>query len=258
MNFEGEIHQLRTEYAQARQAQEVILSQISPVLSPANYAYCLLNLVSLDLVTGANTAPVSQNLRTAVEIFRRINYPRGISLCEAHTADLKLCEGDTAGARHQYIRTFTDVYDIDNELACYCLAKLADSRHPVHTVPVVATWAFIFFAFVMRPAVRGILPVHQALQSLGNVFTHLGKDEEALSILTVALEGFTRMDVHRSRAECMQTIGDIHSRRGELSKASGLYTEARPLFERSSQAKALAEVDARLAELTEEDLRKQT
>jgi hypothetical protein len=53
-------------------------------------------------------------------------------------------------------------------------------------------------------------------------------------------------------------FGDIHSRRGELSKASGLYTEARPLFERSVQAKALAEVDARLAELTEEDLRKQT
>ncbi|KAJ7850533.1 hypothetical protein B0H14DRAFT_2581968 [Mycena olivaceomarginata] len=167
MNFEGEIHQLRTEYAQARQAQEVILSQTSPVLSPANYAYCLLNLVSLDLVIGANTAPVSQNLHTAVEIFRRINYPRAFHF---------LCEGDTAGAR-------TSV----PSLMCMIWTM---SSHAIASV--VATWAFIFFAFVMRPAVRGILPVHQALQNLGNVFTHLRKDEEALSILTVALEGFTR------------------------------------------------------------------
>jgi hypothetical protein len=188
MNFEGEIHQLKTEYAQARQVQEVIQSQTSPVLSPVFHAYTLLNLVFLDLVTDADTALVSQNLHTAVEIFRCIHYPRGISLCEAHTADFKLREGDTAGARHQYMCTFADVYDLYNDLSCYCLARLADSRHPVHAVPEVTTWAFIFFAFVMRPVVRSKLPVHQVLQSLGEVFTHQGKDEEGLSILTVALE----------------------------------------------------------------------
>jgi hypothetical protein len=128
----------------------------------------------------------------------------------------------------------------------------------VHAVPEVATWAFIFFAFVMRPVVRGKLPVHQALQSLGEVFTHQGEDEEALSILTIALEGFTWMGVHQGGAECMQTIGDIHFRHGELSKAFSFFTEARPLFELSLQAKALVEVDARLTELErrqEADLR---
>jgi hypothetical protein len=77
-------------------------------------------------------------------------------------------------------------------------------------------------------------------------------DNDALSILTVALDGFTWMDVHQSRAECMRTLGDLHFCHGELHKASALWTEARPLFERSLQAKAVVEIDNRLAKLEEQ------
>ncbi|KAJ7789839.1 hypothetical protein B0H14DRAFT_3161809 [Mycena olivaceomarginata] len=249
MNFEAEVYHLKTEYTEARQFQEVILSHTSPVVSPIGYAYTLVNIAFLDLVTGGSRDAVSHNLQNALNIFQRVQYPRGILLCEVHAVDLKLREGNTTGVCAKYKSAFVSAYSTDNELACYCLAKLADSIHPVHADSEVSKWAVIFLAFVMRPRERSILPVHQALQRLGDVFAQQGNTEEALSILTVTLEGFTWMDVHRNRAECMQTIGDVHFRNGDLSAASTFWMAARPLFERSLQAQAVMEINARLVEV---------
>jgi hypothetical protein len=192
---------------------------------------------------------ILRNLTIAVDTFRQIHHHRGISICEVHTADLNQCNVDTAGACGQYIQTFTRVYGIDHEPAFYALARLADSTNPVHAPPEVEKWTVVFFAFVMRPQARSMLKIHQALRCLGDVLAQQQKDNDALSILTVALEGFTWMDVHQSRGECMRTIGDVHFRHGEFSKAFTFWTEARPLFERSSQTKSIAEIDNRLAEL---------
>jgi hypothetical protein len=74
------------------------------------------------------------------------------------------------------------------------------------------------------------------------------KDENtAVSLFTVDLVGFTYMDVHRSRAECMIRLGDISSRCGDLLKAVELGESVRPLFERSSQANEVQCVDERLS-----------
>jgi hypothetical protein len=69
----------------------------------------------------------------------------------------------------------------------------------------------------------------------------------AISLFTVALEGFTYMDVHQSRAECMLRLGDIANSHGDMLKAVELWSTAQPLFERSSQVKEVQCVDERLA-----------
>ncbi|KAJ7700593.1 hypothetical protein B0H14DRAFT_3173785 [Mycena olivaceomarginata] len=194
MNFEAEVYHLKTEYPEA----------------------CA-------IPRGGSMDAVSYNLQNALNIFQRVQYPRGILLCEVHAVDLKFREGNTTG--------------------------LADSIHPVHADSEVSKWAVIFLAFVMRPRERSILPVHQALQRLGDVFAQQSNTEEALSILTVTLEGFTWMDVHWNRAECMQTIGNVHFRIGDLSAASTFWMAARPLFECSLQAQAVMEIDTRLVEV---------
>ncbi|KAF7373142.1 NB-ARC domain-containing protein [Mycena sanguinolenta] len=107
----------------------------------------------------------------------------------------------------------------------------------------------VMFSHTMVSETRNILDLNQALRCLGSVFASQDDNDTALSLLTVALDAFTQMDVHDSRAECMRTIGDVHLRLGELSKASALWKIARHLFERASQSKAVAEIDARLAEL---------
>jgi hypothetical protein len=74
------------------------------------------------------------------------------------------------------------------------------------------------------------------------------KDENtAISLFTVALVGFTYMDVHQSRAQCMLRLGDISNGRGDLQKARELWETARPLFACSSQAEEVQCVDERLA-----------
>ncbi|KAJ7867545.1 hypothetical protein B0H14DRAFT_2572837 [Mycena olivaceomarginata] len=84
-------------------------------------------------------------------------------------------------------------------------------------------WAMgdCFLAYTLRPQVRSRLLVHQALRRLGDLLMGQGADDTALSVLMVALEGFTQMDVHQSRAECMQAMGNV---------AREMWEAARPPF----------------------------
>jgi predicted negative regulator of RcsB-dependent stress response len=91
------------------------------------------------------------------------------------------------------------------------------------------------------------LEPHKALQFLGDIFLANGDEETANTLFTVALEGFTQMDVHQSRAQCMLHLGDFAKERGDLLTAARLWAEARPLFERSVQAKDVSQIDIRLA-----------
>ncbi|KAJ7911713.1 hypothetical protein B0H13DRAFT_1875547 [Mycena leptocephala] len=54
------------------------------------------------------------------------------------------------------------------------------------------------------------------------------------------------MDVHWSRAECMLHLGEISKGHGDLLKAVEFWEAARPLFEWSSQAKQVENIDGRL------------
>ncbi|KAJ7744585.1 hypothetical protein B0H16DRAFT_1727153 [Mycena metata] len=77
-----------------------------------------------------------------------------------------------------------------------------------------------------------------------------------MSLFTLALGGFTKMDVHRSRAECMIQLGAIFNKHGDLLEALELWEQARPLFEQSSQAKRVQHIDERLVGIGE-DVKKQ-
>ncbi|KAJ7749449.1 hypothetical protein B0H16DRAFT_1725095 [Mycena metata] len=74
-----------------------------------------------------------------------------------------------------------------------------------------------------------------------------GDEFSAISLFTLALDGFTHMDIHLSRAKCMIRLGDIAQRNGDLLKALELWDTARPLFESSSQAKRVLDIDQRIS-----------
>ncbi|KAJ7866922.1 hypothetical protein B0H14DRAFT_2731931, partial [Mycena olivaceomarginata] len=134
-----------------------------------------------------------------------------------------------------YMQLFAAARGRDREIAHHCLMRLADPINPVHTNTECARWAVLFLAFVLRPRGRSLLMINQALRCLGDVFFRQDTEDMALSILEVALDGFTKMDVHQSRAECMRTIGDIYA--------------AQPLFERSEQKKEVARIVEKLQAL---------
>lgn len=70
-----------------------------------------------------------------------------------------------------------------------------------------------------------------------------GDQDTAHSLFTLALEGFTQMDVHRSRGNCLLWLGDIARQKRDVSKAVEIWSMARPLFERSLQTKQIQQID---------------
>ncbi|KAJ7697490.1 hypothetical protein B0H14DRAFT_2649847 [Mycena olivaceomarginata] len=82
--------------------------------------------------------------------------------------------------------------------------------------------------------------------STKDIFTAFGDEETALSLFHAALEGGTKMDVHRLRAECMVGIGDVVLRRGDAMQAKAMWKKAHPLFLRSRRMKDAVSVQERL------------
>jgi hypothetical protein len=111
----------------------------------------------------------------------------------------------------------------------------------------MSSWTTVFLVHSLKSKEQ--LGIYKALQFIGDIFVTQGDEHTAISLFTAALEGFTDMDVHRSRAECMVRLGDIFMEHNTL-KAVELWTTARPLFERSSQAKQVENVDQRLASVS--------
>jgi predicted negative regulator of RcsB-dependent stress response len=105
-------------------------------------------------------------------------------------------------------------------------------------------WAVVYFAFVKKA--KNIVGTLQALRRLADLHMSLGEDETALHLFDTVLEGGTKMDIHRLRAECMVGIGDIMLRRGDPIQAKEMWGASLPLFFRSSCLREIGSVEKRL------------
>src|SRR4051812_17540810 len=80
-------------------------------------------------------------------------------------------------------------------------------------------WTTIFLVHSLKYKKK--LKVHKAIQFFGDLFLTQGDESNAINLFIVALEGFTYMDVHCSRAECMLRLGDLSKNRGGPAKSNG-------------------------------------
>ncbi|KAJ7759051.1 hypothetical protein B0H16DRAFT_1720475 [Mycena metata] len=135
-----------------------------------------------------------------------------------------------------------------SEVVSYCLERLADITrwNPHHN----SSWSTILLAHSLKAKEK--LGIYKALQFIGDIYLRENNEVTTVSLFTVALDGFTYMDVHRSRAECMIQLGDIAKKNGDLLKVLELWETARPLFEHSSQAKRVQDIDERVGGISEE------
>jgi hypothetical protein len=108
-------------------------------------------------------------------------------------------------------------------------------------------WAVVYLASV-QIAKNPVGTLH-ALRRLADLHLSLEDDETALHIFHAVLEGGTKMDIHRLRAECMVGIGDIMLRRSSPVQAREMWEAAYLLFIRSSRMKDAASVEKRLEQL---------
>jgi tetratricopeptide (TPR) repeat protein len=242
MITKAEAHKCKSEYSEAWNINIKIL-QITADQDPHWHADALLNVAEVEVWMGVPKHDVQRNIELARSKFTTMGLKREIICCDCALADLYLREQDLRGAKRLFERSL-NLTPEDSEIKSYCFERLgnASSWGPDEAI---LGWMTIFLVHSLKSRLE--LQVHKALQFFGQMFLIQNDVDTAISLFTVALEGFTHMDVHRSRAECILRLGDISNSYGDQLKAVELWMIARPLFERSSQVKDVQHVDERLA-----------
>ncbi|KAJ7616188.1 hypothetical protein DFH06DRAFT_1239368 [Mycena polygramma] len=239
MVTQAEVHRLKSEYNQAANINSQILRDSSAEKDLYNQAIALLNLAEIDVSRGARREDIEQNTHKAKTTFTAIGDSRLTQYCDVVQANLLLREGNITAAQAVFQKCLKLSWGKYTDIVSLCLESLS---HP--EVLQKPMWTITFLAFSLWSKEK--LGIYKGLELLGDVFISQGDESTAASLFTVALDGFTIMGVHRSRAECMLRLGDISKRHGDMLKAVGHWREARPLFEMSCQVKEVEEIGERL------------
>ncbi|KAJ7713748.1 hypothetical protein B0H16DRAFT_534325 [Mycena metata] len=209
-------------------------------------ALSLANIAQIAVPMGVSCEVIQEKIYASQTIFNKIGDKRMMIACDATQADLNLREGDMSCSL--FCKCLKAGLGRFSDIVSYCLEKLADvTRWSPHHDP---SWTIILLAHSLMAKEK--LGIYKALQFIGDVHLMQNDEVSAVSLFTVALDGFTYMDVHRSRAECMTRLGDMAKKNGDLLKALELWETAKPLFERSSQAKRVRDIDERVGSISEE------
>jgi tetratricopeptide (TPR) repeat protein len=242
MASQAQIYRSKSEYTEAYNMHMQILQEAPMDHNPRAHAFHLLNLAETCLLIGASKDDVQQKIEKAKELFQATKQITQVTMCDTILAKLYLRERDIFKAKTLF-ETCLTLSSKHPQIKSFCLEHLANMR--LWGVPNgITPWTTVFLVHSLKCKEK--LGIYKALQFLGDVF--LAQDEEtAISLYKVALAGFTQMDVHCSRAECMLHLGDISQSHGDWPKAVEYWDRAKPLFEWSSQAKQVEQIDERLA-----------
>jgi tetratricopeptide (TPR) repeat protein len=239
MITQAEVHRHKSEYSEAWKIHSNVV-QISADRDAYYHAVALLNVAEVEVLMGLPKHDVQQKIDHVRSTFTAgVWFP---AVCDTILGDLCFRDKDLHTAQLLFEKCLR--LDFGAEMKLFCLERLANTSQ-WGTNYAMWQWTTIFLVYSLR--CEQTLQVHKALQFFGDTFLCQNDEDTAISLFSVALEGFTYMDVHRSRAECMLRLGDILKNHGDILKAVELWSTARPLFERSSQAKQVQCVDERLA-----------
>ncbi|KAF8177112.1 hypothetical protein K438DRAFT_1845987, partial [Mycena galopus ATCC 62051] len=242
----GEIHYLKSEYAQARHIHSQEVETTSPTHNGFSYAYALLNIVQIDLIIDGPREDMYHRVNTA-RITAKLNLRDDISIaCDRVQAMIEVREKKFDVAYSRFCECFKLTWVTLNESACLVLEQLADIKTWPLSVPQ-HKWPPIYLVYACKS--KDKLALHKALLFLGDVFIVNEDEKTATSLYQVALAGFTNMDVHHYQALCMLRLGDLANKQGSTSEAITLWKAARPLFVQSSQVQDVSDIDCRIEAL---------
>ncbi|KAJ7841100.1 hypothetical protein B0H14DRAFT_2587111 [Mycena olivaceomarginata] len=244
----GKTYYLKSEYIKAQQIHMQIKHTTSDQERSIAHALAVVNLSEITIITGEDIDHIPQILEDTKKIFAAIHHFTGMSFCDLAMAELHLRKEQTVTAK---TLLFQYTHSSDSEIFRYSLERLANLKNwGLAATEWVSRWATVFLAFGFKWQDR--MSVYKALCSVGDIFLANNDSITAFSLFIVALEGFTVMDVHRSRAECMLRLGCISHQRANFQEAILYWKAAQPLFDHSSQAKDVSHIDFLVENLKEE------
>ncbi|KAJ7450895.1 hypothetical protein FB451DRAFT_1285399 [Mycena latifolia] len=197
-------------------------------------------------MAGESSQTVHENLAKAKTIFEAVGYPAGMLDHKMISADLILREGDGLAAKETFLQCFDLARGKNTEGVIYCLERLGDvTRWSLADVDRTSTLAMVFLGFGMK--LQNKRAICKAIQYLGDICFVRDDEDTAATLFTVALQGFTEMDIHQSKGDCMFRLGNLAEKKGQSQSAEEFWRAARPMFERSLQTNHVSQIDAKLA-----------
>jgi tetratricopeptide (TPR) repeat protein len=240
---QAEAHLLKSEYADARSIHLQVMQKTQDVYFQG---VILMNIGQIDAEIGRKKDEVHHDIEKAKALFCRLRQPEAMHICEMILGELHLAQGELQTAKTILKQCLQQSWLRDAGVTGYCLERMADTSRWCSTeFHWSSMHAVIYLAFSFKS--QNKFSLHKALYCWGDIFLVNGDEVTAENLCTVALEGFTYMDVHRSRGDCMLRLGDLAKKHGEAIKAGSFWKQARQLFERSLQAESIAQIDTRLA-----------
>jgi hypothetical protein len=249
MTTQAEIHRHKSEYVEARSIHIRILEAAS-VQDSHIYGFALVDVAEIDVMVGAPKDEVQRNCDRARTMFETAGFVEGVAMCDVILADLHLREGNSLAAKTVLARCFKVTLEYSQIQSC-CLERLGNASC-WGGLDGMLCWPTVFLVHSLNKKEK--FGIYKSIQFLGDVFLSQNDEHTATSLFAVALEGFTEMDVHRSRAECMLRLGDISMGHSDRLKAVEFWERARPLFECSSQVKQVQHINERLAGISKDVL----
>jgi len=210
-------------------------------------SFALVNLAIIGIAEGHHNIPaIHQDLATARIGFAKIAQPLGLVACDLAQADLDFSLGNYDIAQPVFNQHLHTTQGTNAEVTTWCLERLYDISYAKQNLSLSFHYCIVYFAFAMQ--VHDYGAIHQALRRIGDVFLEQGDTVTAESVFVAALAGFTLMDIHRSRGDCMLRLGDLWNLQGKTEQAREMWRAAKPLFSRSSQAQDVQRCDERLGD----------
>ncbi|KAJ7827694.1 hypothetical protein B0H13DRAFT_1917525 [Mycena leptocephala] len=222
-NEQAEVHRLKSEYLEARDIQSGLLHSSPKDRDPYHHAFALLNMAEIDISIGMPKQTVRRNIQMAQKLFHARGLPMQMIISGFERREYN---GSKDCVRKKY-KIMCGTQHRSHIPLSGATGQCQFLEHPHH----VSSWTTVYLVHSLK--FKEKLGIYKGLQFLGDIFLASDDEDTAISLFTTALEGFTQMDVHRSRAECMLRLGDISKGHGDLLKAVELWQTARPLFERS-------------------------
>jgi tetratricopeptide (TPR) repeat protein len=250
LDRKAEIHFQKTEYTEARRLTERVVRMTGRHCSPYFHANAVRTLAQIDIITGVEDSVILQTLIAARELAKELRWPHALVMCDISQCELDIRSGNGAKA-YTSLKCLVTNAELDAEVMFLTLESLGELSHGLCGVDETFSWATTYFAFARKTQDLG--HTYQALRYLGDTFLAQGDEETALNVFQTVLDGSTKMDVHRRRADCMSRIGDILLCRDDLVRAKEMWETARPLFVRSSRAKDATTVESKLAQLVDKE-----
>ncbi|KAK6977230.1 ATPase-AAA-core domain-containing protein [Favolaschia claudopus] len=249
----ADLHLSKSEYSEAYQIHTNMVQDAALVIDKDTYGCCLLNIAQIDVIIGTPVHEIQPKINELKRIFMTLQDRRAGEATEMVSADLSLRECNHVHAESVFTTYFHMLFGDSAEHALHAIERLADHEQwGIQYFDTTFIWAMIYLSYAS--GLKNKLALHKALACIGQIYLAQHDLATAHNLFTVALEGFVRMGVHHSRGRCLLYLGNIAEQEGRFGKAAELWTGARPLFEKSLQAKDVEKIDAKLARLAKEQV----